>query len=192
MSDKKIPTVADVLEACQKAREFILSADLCLEATIDDYPIGRRDRGKCRLQVEHARGKGYRTVRTTTDKNGRWCTPKKSTFRNACTVVVRNLDTEHQHGWLCIADTSVYVQYANGDTVKLAEAPCWSEPRRADETVTYRITALSDGREERSSTSSRPIRPSCATPGTPGSSTAISSACCSPASGIAAVSRRDR
>src|SRR5271166_3752556 len=64
--------------------------DLCLDATIDDYPIGRRERGKCRLQVERAAGKGFRTVRTTTNKFGRWCAPKKSTYANNVTVVVAN------------------------------------------------------------------------------------------------------
>ena len=36
-------------------REQIERSNLCLDATIDDYPIGRRERGKCRLQVKQAR-----------------------------------------------------------------------------------------------------------------------------------------
>ena len=58
-------------------RQKIASKNLCLDATIDDYPIGRRERGKCRPQVERAVGKGYRTVRTMTNKLGRWCAPEK-------------------------------------------------------------------------------------------------------------------
>jgi hypothetical protein len=63
---------------------------------------GDRQRGKCRLQVERARGKGYRTVRTTTDKPGRWCKPHSSTFRNDITVVVDHLEVERTIGWLAI------------------------------------------------------------------------------------------
>lgn len=64
-------TVESVRTACARARQFLEAHHLCPEATIEDYPIGRRERGKCRLQVERARGKGYRTVRTTTDRLGR-------------------------------------------------------------------------------------------------------------------------
>jgi hypothetical protein len=71
----KIPTSDEIRATFEAVRHKIASMDLCLDATIDDYPIGRRDRGKCRLQVERAAGKGYRTVRTTTNKFGRWCAP---------------------------------------------------------------------------------------------------------------------
>jgi hypothetical protein len=56
------PTVESVRAACARIRRFVESHHLCLEATIEDYPIGRRERGKCRLQVERARGKGYRRI----------------------------------------------------------------------------------------------------------------------------------
>ena len=39
--------------------------------------IGRRERGKRRLQVEWAADKGYGTVRTTTNNFGRWCAIKQ-------------------------------------------------------------------------------------------------------------------
>jgi hypothetical protein len=81
------PTVESVRAACARARQFIEGHHLCLDATIDDYPIGRRERGECRHRVERARGKGYRTFRTMTDKFGRCCKPSKSTLRNDVTVV---------------------------------------------------------------------------------------------------------
>ena len=71
------PTVGSVRAARARAHQFIEAHHLCLDATIEDYPIGRRERGKCRLQVERASGKGYRTVRTTTDRSGRWCKPHR-------------------------------------------------------------------------------------------------------------------
>jgi hypothetical protein len=90
MSDKKIPTVAEMRVACRQARDLIERTTLCLDATSDDYPIGGNDRRKCRLQVERAKGTGYRTVRTTTDKFGRWCKPHKRRCRDFCIVVIRN------------------------------------------------------------------------------------------------------
>ncbi len=131
MADEKvIPTHDEIRETFTRVREQIAGMDLCLDATIDDYPIGRRERGKCRLQVERAKGKGYRTVRTTTNKFGRWCAPKKSTYGNAATVVVRNYDDEHQVAWLSVGNpsaqwggTHVCVRYANGEGFSLAK--CW-------------------------------------------------------------------
>ena len=78
--ETKIPTPDEIRATFAGVRQQIVGMNLCLDATIDDYPIGRRERGKCRLQVERAAGKGYRTVRTTTNKFGRWCKPKKSTY----------------------------------------------------------------------------------------------------------------
>jgi hypothetical protein len=64
-------TADEIRAACVAAREFIARHHLCLDATIDDYPIGRQDRGKCRLQFERRKAHGYRLVRTTTNKFGR-------------------------------------------------------------------------------------------------------------------------
>jgi hypothetical protein len=91
--ETKIPTHDEIRATFAQVRDQIERSHLCLDATIDDYPIGRRDRGKCRLQVERAKNKGYRTVRTTTNRAGRWCAPKKSTYSNSLIVVVR--------GWAC-------------------------------------------------------------------------------------------
>ena len=96
----KIPTHDEIRATFAEVRDRLDRSNLCLDATIDDYPIGRSERGKCRLQVERAQNKGYRTVRTTTNKYGRWCAPKKSTYSNSVIVVVRDWDDEHQHAWL--------------------------------------------------------------------------------------------
>jgi hypothetical protein len=127
------PTVDSVQAACAKAREFIESHHLCLDATIEDYPIGRRERGKCRLQVECRRDREYRTVRTTTNKFGRWCQPHKSTYGPDMTVVVDDLDGERTTGWLAISTRSVYVHYPNGDGFHVVDAPCTMPPRRTEE-----------------------------------------------------------
>lgn len=127
------PTVESVLADCARARQFIESHHLCLDATIDDYPIGRRERGKCRLQVEYDGRKAYRTVRTTTDRSGRWCKPRKSTYRLDITVVVDDLEGERTTAWLAINPHCVYIQYPNGDSYHVVDAPCLSAPRRVEE-----------------------------------------------------------
>ena len=139
METKEIPTHDEIRATFAEVRDQIERSHLCLDATIDDYPIGRRERGKCRLQVERAANKGYRTVRTTTNKYGRWCKPHKSTYSNSLIVVVRDWDTEHQHAWLSCGNpraeyggAHVCVQYANGAGIALAK--CWRNdaPRRED------------------------------------------------------------
>ena len=146
MNDE-IPAVDEIRATFDAVRQQIARMNLCLDATIDDYPIVRRERGKCRLQVERAAGKGYRTVRTTTKKFGRWCAPKKSTYRNCVYVVVRDYDEEHQVVWLAVGNPAaqwggahVTIQYANGEGIALAkcwrnDAP-WREPRTLTTTWT--------------------------------------------------------
>ena len=55
METKEIPTRDDICATFAEVRDQIQLSHICLDATIDDYPIGRRDRGKCRLQVERAK-----------------------------------------------------------------------------------------------------------------------------------------
>jgi hypothetical protein len=130
--ETKIPTHDQIRETFASARDLVHRNHLCLDATIDDYPIGRRERGKCRLQVERAAGKGYRTVRTTTNKFGRWCAPKKSVYQNGVWVVIKDWDVEHQVVWLgCGKPDSAYGganvgnRYANDRGVVLAG--CWRQ-----------------------------------------------------------------
>jgi hypothetical protein len=127
------PTAESVRAACARSRQFIEGHHLGLDATIADYPIGRRERGQCRLQVERAKGKGYRTVRTTTDKLGRWCQPHKSTFRPAITVVVDDLEGERTTAWLAVDERCVHIQYPNGEGFHVVDAPCTLPPRRVEE-----------------------------------------------------------
>jgi hypothetical protein len=137
--ETKIPTHEQIRSTFASVRDLIERNHLCLDATIDDYPIGRRERGKCRLQVERTAAKGYRTVRTTTNKFGRWCAPKKSTYHNSVTAVVRDYDEEYQVVWLWAGNPAaqfggaqIGVQYANG--IGIALAKCWryDAPRRQD------------------------------------------------------------
>jgi hypothetical protein len=60
--EKVILTIDEIRAKFAEVRKTIEGFELSLDATIDDYPIGRRERGKRRLQVERAAGKGYRTV----------------------------------------------------------------------------------------------------------------------------------
>ena len=54
METKEIPTRDEIRATFAEVRDQLGRSHLCLDATIDDYPIGRRKRGKCRLQVERA------------------------------------------------------------------------------------------------------------------------------------------
>ena len=141
--ETKIPSHDQIRETFASVRQLVQRSHLCFDATIDDYPIGRRERGKCRLQVERAAGIGYRTVHTTTNKFGRWCALKKSTYRNSSYVGVRDYDDEHQVVWLAVGNPAaqwggaqVTVQYANGEGFSLAK--CWRNdaPRREPRTYT--------------------------------------------------------
>jgi hypothetical protein len=158
--EKVIPTIDEIRAKFAEVRQMIEGYELSLDATIDDYPIGRRERGKCQLRVERATGKGYRTIRTTTNKHGRWCAPKNSTYTNNVIVVVKGVDEEHQCAWLCCGhpagpwgETHVYLQYANGASASLAQ--CWRSdaPRRDDHHYSIStakpilLTELVDGKE---------------------------------------------
>ena len=69
---------------------------------IQDYPIGGTNRGKCAMQVDTNKN-GWRTVKSTTDKKGRWCNPKKSTYRDtgSCFVVSGPV-VEKEFAWLSV------------------------------------------------------------------------------------------
>jgi hypothetical protein len=56
----QISTVLDIRKNFEALRNTIVATDLSLDATIDDCPIGRRERGKCRLQVESRQGLSHR------------------------------------------------------------------------------------------------------------------------------------
>jgi hypothetical protein len=144
----EIPHPDDIRDTFEQVRQKIGRMYLNVDGVIDDYPIGRRDRGKCRLQVERAKGKGYRTVRTTTNKQGRWCAPKKSTYRNAIYVVASNVDSPHRAFWLSVGQphldyggAHVCLTYPNGDGLALAK--CWRSYAPNREERRYTITTSS-------------------------------------------------
>jgi hypothetical protein len=56
------------------------------KAEFDDWPSGRH-RVKCRFYTEHILKRGFRVYRQTTDKNGKWCTPKCTTFGGQLVIV---------------------------------------------------------------------------------------------------------
>jgi hypothetical protein len=59
-----------------------------LVAEFNDWPIGGTHRGQCKFEVEPAKpGKGVRISRTTTDKYGRWCKPKVTTYGGPAAIV---------------------------------------------------------------------------------------------------------
>ena len=56
MADEKvIPTPDQIRETFATVRNQISGMDLCLDATIDDYPIGRRERGKSRSSYSYSK-----------------------------------------------------------------------------------------------------------------------------------------
>lgn len=132
-------SVDEVRSKLAEVRAKLDRYELVREHVIADYPIGRTLRGQCKLSVDYKPGKGLRTVKTTTDKFGRWCNPKKSTYDDG--VICVAVSRDGWAGWLRVGLRSVYLQRANGDCITLADSPgrCWSKPRR--EPHPYSITA---------------------------------------------------
>jgi hypothetical protein len=138
-----LKTADEIRAACGAARDFIARNHLCLDATIDDYPIGRHDRGKCRLQVERKKGHGYRLVRTTTDKHARWCKPHKSQYSDACIVVVDDYDEDRKAVWLKVDPRyGVFVQHADYSGFALIKVDFCSTPSRVERWCTWTTTRL--------------------------------------------------
>lgn len=57
-----------------------------LTALFTDWPIGGSNRGQCKFDIEEVKGK-YRIVRSTTNKSGAWCKPKKTTYGDKAVIV---------------------------------------------------------------------------------------------------------
>lgn len=56
-------------------------------AEFSDWPIGGSNRGQCKFAVEDGGKRGERVSRTTTDKHGRWCKPKYTTYSDKAAIV---------------------------------------------------------------------------------------------------------
>jgi hypothetical protein len=138
METTKIPTVADVKAKLASVDLLIAGFSLHHAYTIEDYPIGRRDRGRCEMTYIHNRSKGWRTSRRTTDKGGCWCKPKLSVYHTNPIIVVTGPGVDKEAAWLCFGENNVYLQMANGACKTIAGAPHYSKPRR--EPYTYTVT----------------------------------------------------
>jgi hypothetical protein len=138
-----LKTRDEIRAACATAREFIARHHLCLDATIDDYPIGRQDRGKCRLQVERKKGHGYRLVWTTTNKFGVWCKPHKSQYSDASIVVIDNYDEERKAVWLKVDPRyGVCIQHADYSGFSIVKVEFHGAPSRVERRFTWTTTKL--------------------------------------------------
>lgn len=141
---KSIPTPDEVRAQIAGAAEHMVDLTYLKDFTIADYPIGRRERGQCRLSFEFHPKKGFRTVRETTNKWGKWCAPKKSTFKalpHGLLVVTGGI-TPKEAAWLSIGTHGASLYDANGDCLNLAAAPHWTKPRREREVVRFRMTPI--------------------------------------------------
>ena len=128
-----IPSPQEVRDQLADVGRQIAALTFHREYVIADYPIGRRERGQCKMEVEFTK-KGFRTVKTTTNKYGRWCAPKKSTFSESVTVVVTGdgLDPGKEVAWLYVSRGGIGIGYANGAGEQWAKAPHYCTPRRVD------------------------------------------------------------
>lgn len=137
-------TLEEIRTTLERTETLLRSVEFAASYTIDDYPIGGANRGKCEMGYEFKKGKGYRTVRRTTDKRGVWCKPKSCTFQPSPIVVVYGPDLQHEAAWLRCEyyGHGMYLQWANGDCEYLCKSPLTSPPRRADETYTMMTTKL--------------------------------------------------
>lgn len=141
MTERTFPTVDEVKATLAAALETIEGLTFHPHGyTIQDYPIGRRDRGLCKLEAEGAKGKGWRTVRTTTNARGRWCAPKKSTYFGGLCCVVTGDAVEREAAWLKISESSIGLASANGEYTSLAKAPHYCQPSRESRTYGMRCT----------------------------------------------------
>lgn len=130
--EKKLSPLEKVRQEIDRFELWLARAEILLSGVIEDYPIGHSLRGKCRLAVEANSKRGYRTVRETTDKNGKWCSPKYSTYSNCPTCVVRHPDlpANRSLAWLTFGMFGVLLRYASGESESLFAAPCRYVPRR--------------------------------------------------------------
>jgi hypothetical protein len=130
------PTAEEIRATVERARERIGRAIVSTSATIADYPIGARNRGQCRIEVERVKGKGYRSIKTTTNRDGLWCAPKKSTYRPYPMAVMAEPDGNTC--WISFDDCGLYLTRANGDSERIVKAPCTLRPNRKERRYTVR------------------------------------------------------
>jgi hypothetical protein len=98
--------------------------------------------------VERKKGHGYRLVRTTTDKYGRWCKPHKSQYSDACIVVIDDYDEDRKAVWLKVDPRyGVFVQHAGYSGFALAKVDFCSTLSRVERRYTWTRTKLAITRD---------------------------------------------
>jgi hypothetical protein len=147
METKTITTPTAIRQSFVELRENLARHQIVPVHVIESYPIGRRDRGQCRLEVEYKPGKGFRRIKTTTDKRGLWCNPKKSVWDGYPNYVITgDLETGRTAAWLQVSPQRIAYLFPNGTSTVLLVSPCpFGKPRREAETVVFRKVTLTFG-----------------------------------------------
>jgi hypothetical protein len=143
----KYPTPDEVRESFVDLRSNLARYRIVAVHVIEGYPIGRRDRGLCRLEVDYKPSKGYRRIKTTTDKNGGWCAPKRSVWDGFPNYVITgDLEMGRTAGWLQITPQRIAYIYPNGNSSVLLTSPApFGKPRREPETVVFEKRTITFG-----------------------------------------------
>lgn len=139
---EKIPTVAEMKAKLDSVDLLIAGFTMHHVYTIEDYPIGRRDRGRCEMTYLHNPQKGWRTSRRTTDQFGSWCKPKLSVYHRNPIIVVTGPGVDKEAAWLCFGDSNIYLEAANGACKTITSPPNYCRPRREPHTYTVTTTRM--------------------------------------------------
>lgn len=117
-------TAAEIEAKFVDVRKQISEMSLSKSGVIEDYPIGGRNRWKCKLEFDVDSKKGWRTVKTTTSKSGQWCAPKKSTYRDHGGVAIASGEgVERDYQWVCCTLDGVFLTSASYEHTWLFESP---------------------------------------------------------------------
>jgi hypothetical protein len=132
--------LVDAMESVVLAESCLEKGTFAMEHTIDDYPIGGNRRGACKMGVESKPNCGIRSVKTTTNKHGKWCAPKCSTYRDGRTTkmfVMTSHPEVERAVWVTVSMSGgnnsgggVYLCDATNNTKRIAGCPFPSVPSR--------------------------------------------------------------
>ena len=147
METKATPSPAAIRQSFVELRANLARHQIVPVHVIESYPISRRDRGLCKLEVEYKPGKGFRRIKTTTDKQGRWCKPKKSVWDGYPNYVITgDLEPRRTAAWLQVSPQRIAYLYPHCEVAVLLCSPCpFGKPRREAETVVFRKVTLTFG-----------------------------------------------
>lgn len=85
-----------------------------LKAEFSDWPSGQA-RVQCVFEVHHDK-RGCRVSRATTDKHGRWCKPKFTTYSSGAAAIVDG------------SDGRTYILQASADAVRIVDSDLQHDP----------------------------------------------------------------